>query len=325
MNLMSEHLNKVAGSKSELILYKLTDKPVKAVSIGALITALIQSSSAVCAMTVSLVENKLLKLKNAIAVILGTIFGTSITGWIIAYSSLDFSNSFLKIFSASTIAAVFAVIGIIFKLFINNIKIKRIGEILLGFSILMLGIKTITDSVEPLKNSEFFIRNISAIKNPILLLLLGAALSGLLQSASASVGLVQTISATGVLTLNSTVSLLLGIGIGASIPVILTAVGKNSDSKRAALSYLLIDSLGALIIGLLYFLIIRIIPIKISIEINPFSITIINTVYRLLLVIIFVPFINRLTNICKKLIKEKSAEALKIKKENKYRINYKNN
>ena len=313
---MSDHLNKIAGGKSEQILYKLTDNPFKAVFIGAGITALIQSSSAVSAMTVSLVESRLLKLKNAVAIILGTILGTSITGWIIAYSSINFSSSFATIFSASTLAAVFAIIGIVFKLFIKNRRIKRIGEIFLGFSILMLGIHTITESVEPLKNNEMLIKNISSVQNPLLLILLGAALSGILQSASASVGLVQTVSITGALSFNSTVALILGIGIGASIPVILAAVGKNTDAKRTALSYLLIDSLGAVIVGVLYFSIQRFVPMSKNIIINPFSVTVINTLYRFILVIIFIPFINSITNICTKLIKNKRIDSLFIRKEN---------
>lgn len=307
MNLMSEHLKKISGSGTEILLYRLTDKPLKGLLIGTGVTALIQSSSAVSAMVVSLTESRIMKLKQAIPIIIGSILGTSATGWIIAYSSITFNAAnILNIFSASILSAVFAIAGIVLKLFIKKQQLKRLGEIFLGFAVLMLGIHTITEAVEPLKNNPFFISSISSFQNPFLLFFLGIALSSLLQSASASVGILQTLSLSGLISLNTSVYLLLGIGIGASVPVIIAATGKCADAKRVSLIYLLCNSIGAVFIGLIYLIISYFIGLNDTpVMVNSVQIATMNTVYRVVIALILMPFINVLEHISRGIIKEK--------------------
>ncbi|MBQ6380199.1 MAG: Na/Pi cotransporter family protein [Clostridia bacterium] len=311
MNLMSDHLKKIAGGKSEILLYKLTNKPLRGVLVGTAVTALIQSSSAVCAMVVGFAENSLISLKRAIAIILGSIFGTGITGWLIAYSSFEFGNTFAKLFSASVLSAVCAIAGIVLKLFIKNTKLKRIGEILLGFAVLMLGISTITAAVAPLKENPVFLKSFVSVQNPLLLVLIGTVFAALLQSASAAVGILQTLSLTGLISLHACAALLFGIGIGASLPVLLVSVGKNTTAKQTALSYLLADAIGAGIFSVLFYGIIAISELNTTqIIMSPLSIAIANTAYRFMLVLLMFPFIPHLEKLCKRLVKCKNTDIM---------------
>ena len=306
MNLMSDHLNKIAGSKAEILLSKLTNKPLKGAVMGAAVTSLIQSSSASCAMTISLVESNILQLNSAIAIIIGSILGTSATGWIIAYSSVRFGNNFAMLFSPYVISAFFAIVGIVFKVFIHQKRIKRIGEIFLGFSILMLGINTISEAVAPLKESVGINNTISSVDNVFILFLIGILIAAVLQSASASVGILQSISVIGILNMHLIVPMLLGIGIGASLPIVLAATGKNNNAKRCAFSYVFVDTLGALIIGSTYYAIINLFNIsELSIAINSVTIAAMNTIYRLIIFIMFIPFTGLIEIISKKAIKTK--------------------
>lgn len=312
MHLMSEHLKKIAGSKAELFLYKLTNAPIKAVIIGTMITSIIQSSSAVSAMTVGLCESKIIKIKQAAPVILGSILGTSVTGWVVAYSTAEFTQSIAKVFSVSVLSAFFAIIGIVLKLFIKKQNIKRAGEIMLGFSILMLGINLITQAINPLKENEAFISLISSFNHPLLLFIIGIFIAALLQSASASVGIVQTLSLSSFITVHIAVPLLFGIGIGASVPVLLSAAGRNTDAKRCAFIYLFINTSCACIFGVIM-LFINILGLNIydSILLNPISVSLINTVYRFLIVLIWLPFSEGLVRISRGFIKQKKRTSLK--------------
>lgn len=309
MNLMSEHLKKIAGSKTELLLYRLTDKSLKSIAVGAGVTAFIQSSSAVSAMVVGLVENRLITLKRGIEIILGSIFGTAFTGWIVAYSSLQFSSPIADLFSARIISAVFAIVGIVFKVFLKNVRIKRTGEILLGFSILMLGISTISAAVEPMKENTMVLNAILQLKNPLLLAVIGVILAALLQSASAAVGILQTLSVTGIIGLPTAFSLILGIGIGASLPVLVSAIGRNNEAKRAAFSYLCINACGALFCGIIALITTRLIPQgAFAGEMTPISIALINTMYRFAIMIGLYRFIPVIEKICVYTIKNKKGK-----------------
>ena len=303
---MSEHLKKITGSKSEMLLYKITDKPVKGIAVGAGVTALIQSSSASCAMVVSLVESDLLSLERAISIILGSILGTSVTAWLIAYSSISFSSAVSIFFSSTFLSAITAIIGIFFKLFMKKQRIKRIGEILLGFALLMLGISTIATAVEPLKESELFIKSITGFENPLLLILIGVLFAMLLQSASAAVGILQTLCITGIFSLNSTFALIIGISIGAAFPVIIASIGKRANAKRAALSYLLADVIGAVVLGVVFYSVLPFISAEFKqIEVTPTFVALLNTVYRFAVIVILYPFMSTLKKLCCKLIKDK--------------------
>ena len=317
LNLMSEHLKKITGSKAEVYLYKLTDNPLKGMFIGTATTTLIQSSSAVSAMAVNLCESGIMRLKQAIPIILGSILGTSITGWIVAYSTTDTSKVFTRFFSVSALSAVFAVVGIVMKLFVKQHNIKRFGEILLGFSILMLGIHMITQAVTPLKNNLELLTLLKTIRHPMISFFVGVVVSAVLQSASASVGILQTVSLSGFITLGATLPMLAGIGIGASLPVLIAAVGKNMEAKRCAFSYLCANTGGAVVFLALYFIIYAFFSNKYeSILLNPLTIATANTVYRFIIVFVWLPFIGVLERISRGCIKGKNKTFQK-----KYRFN----
>ena len=310
MNLMSEHLKKIAGSRAEVLLYRITDKPLKGVAVGTAVTALIQSSSAVSAMAMSLCESTVIKLKQAIAIILGSILGTSVTGWLIAYSSFEFSGIIANFFSPSVLSAVFASVGIVLKLFSKKRKFSRTGEILLGFAILMLGIHTIAQAVEPLKDSEGFLKAFSSFSHPLLVFLGGILLAALLQSASASVGIVQTLSLSGMITLENAYFLILGIGIGASVPVLIASVGKNADAKRAAFSYIFVNTAGAVVLGTVLYILMYVSSFNLQMRLGTVQIALLNTVYRLLLVALFTPFTSQIESLGRGLIKAKKVQLI---------------
>ena len=196
MSLMGDGLKKVAGNKLELVLYRLSGTPVKGLLLGTGVTAVIQSSSATSVMVVGFVNSGMMKLEQAIAIILGALIGTSVTGWIICLSSLE-GGGWVSLLSTSTITAVVAVVGIILRMFTSKQVNRHLGDILLGFAVLMYGMQAMSGAVAPLKQSEAFISILTSFSNPLLGILVGAAFTSILQSASAAVGILQALSMTG--------------------------------------------------------------------------------------------------------------------------------
>ena len=197
MTLMGEGLKKAAGSKLEMVLYKLSGTPLKGVLLGTAVTAVIQSSSATSVMAVGFVNSGMMKVRQAISVILGALIGTSVTGWIICLSSLEGSGGWVSLFSTSTITAVVAVIGIVLRMFSKKQSSHHVGDILLGFAVLMFGMQAMSAAVSPLRESEAFIRLLTTFSNPLIGILVGAVFTSVLQSASAAVGILQALSMTG--------------------------------------------------------------------------------------------------------------------------------
>ena len=189
MSLMGEGLKKVAGSRLELVLYKLSSTPLKGVLLGTGVTAVIQSSSATSVMVVGFVNSGMMKVKQAIGVIMGAILGTSVTGWILCLSSREGGSGVVQLLSTEV-----AVVGIILRMFTGKTSNRYVGEILLGFAVLMYGMSAMSGAVSPLRESEAFIRILTSFSNPILGILVGLAFTSVLQSASAAVGILQALS-----------------------------------------------------------------------------------------------------------------------------------
>ena len=288
MNIMSESIQKLADNKLELYLYKLTFNKPKAVFFGFISTAIVQSSAAISSLTVSFVDSSLIKLKQATNIILGAILGTSATGFIIAFSSLGVNN-ISTIFSAKTLIALFCLIGILFKLVIKNNKYKKVGDILLSFAVIMFGITTISSESSELNNNHYLLRAINTYSNELIAVLSGLGLSGLFQSASAAVGLLQSLSISGIISLNFALSYLIGVMIGSSLPVLLFAAGKNNKAKISATIYLIINLIGAVIIFIINLFFRNITQ---DIYLNSFEIAILNFVSRLVTLIIVYPLTN---------------------------------
>lgn len=306
MMLMGDSLKKVAGNSLELILYKLSGSPLKGILLGAGVTAIIQSSSATSVMVVGFVNSGMMKTKQAISIIMGAIIGTSITGWIISLSSIQTSSSGLfELLSTESITAIIAIIGIVLRMTAKHSKQRSTGDIMLGFAVLMFGMKAMSGSVEGLRESQLFINLLVGFANPVLGILIGAGFTAIIQSASAAVGILQALSSTGIITIDIALPILLGIAIGASVPVILSSLGANVEAKRTAWSYLVIDVLGGIVIALLYYGIGIFVNNNIGeTTLNTFSIALINTIVRVIMIVLLAPFISFIEKITQKIIKD---------------------
>ena len=293
MSLMGEGLKKVAGSRLELVLYKLSSTPLKGVLLGTGVTAVIQSSSATSVMVVGFVNSGMMKVKQAIGVIMGAILGTSVTGWILCLSSLDGGSGVVQLLSTEVLTGIVAVVGIILRMFTGKTSNRYVGEILLGFAVLMYGMSAMSGAVSPLRESEAFIRILTSFSNPILGILVGLAFTSVLQSASAAVGILQALAITGAVTFEVALPIVMGIAIGAAVPVLLSALGANLNGKRTAFIYLLIDVLGVLIWALLFYGANAIIHFTfLDTVMSSVSIALMNTLFRLATVIVLLPCIG---------------------------------
>ena len=293
MSLMGEGLKKVAGSRLELVLYKLSSTPLKGVLLGTGVTAVIQSSSATSVMVVGFVNSGMMKVKQAIGVIMGAILGTSVTGWILCLSSLEGGSGVVQLLSTEVLTGIVAVVGIILRMFTGKTSNRYVGEILLGFAVLMYGMSAMSGAVSPLRESEAFIRILTSFSNPILGILVGLAFTSVLQSASAAVGILQALATTGAVTFEVALPIVMGIAIGAAVPVLLSALGANLNGKRTAFIYLLIDVLGVLIWALLFYGANAIIHFTfLDTVMSSVSIALMNTLFRLATVIVLLPCIG---------------------------------
>ena len=308
MTLMGEGLKKVAGNKLELVLYRLSGTPIKGVLLGTGVTAVIQSSSATSVMVVGFVNSGMMKLGQAISVIQGALIGTSITGWIICLSSVE-GTGWVSLFSTSTLSAVVAVVGIILRMFSKRSADQHVGDILLGFAVLMFGMQAMSGAVAPLKQSAAFIQLLVTFSNPVIGILVGALFTSVIQSSSAAVGILQALSMTGAVTFATAYPIILGIAIGAAVPVLLSAIGAKADGRRAAFSYLLIELLGVVACALIYYIADAIFGLGInSWVVNPVRIATVNSLFRLATAVLLVPFNRQIRGLVTLLVKESKGE-----------------
>jgi phosphate:Na+ symporter len=310
MGLMGDGLKKIAGDKLELVLYKLTGTPLKGVLLGTGVTAAIQSSSATSIMTVGFVNSEMMKVRQAISVIMGAVVGTSVTGWIISLSAIgEGSGGVAKLLSTETISAFAALAGIVLRMVGKKKSTRILGDILLGFAVLMFGMKSMSSAVSDLKNSERFLAILTGFRHPLMGLLIGFAATAVLQSASATVGILQALSATGVITFSMALPMLLGIAIGAGIPVIVASVGSTTQGKRAAFSYPVIELLCVIVFAAVFAVLNAAVGFSfVNDTINMVGIALLNTVFRAAGVLVLFPFINAIERLLTALIPEKPEE-----------------
>lgn len=306
MSVMGDSLKKVAGSKMEMILYKLSGNTIKGILLGTGVTAVIQSSSATSVMVVGFVNSGMMKVKQAIGVVLGAILGTSITGWILCLNSLGgASASIAKYLSTEILTGVVALFGIILWMFAKKQSYKNIGGIMLGFAVLMYGMSMMSGSIEPLREDERFIHLLMNFSNPVLGVLAGLAITAVIQSASAAVGILQALAMTGAIEFEVAFPIIMGIGIGASVPVMLSALGASTNGKRTAFVYLVIDILGAVICGILFYTANAIIGFTfMDMTMTMVLVALTNSLYRLAVVILLTPCIGMLEKIVCRLFPE---------------------
>ncbi|MGN0383426.1 MAG: Na/Pi cotransporter family protein [Eubacterium sp.] len=296
MSLMGEGLKKVAGNKLEIILWKLTSNPIKGVLLGTAVTAVIQSSSATTVMVVGFVNSGMMKVAQAIGIIMGANIGTSITGWILCLSYIDGSSSSIaSLLSTATLSAFIALIGIILRMFSKNMTKKHVGEIMLGFSVLMYGMQSMSAAVSPLKESAGFTSLLTKFSNPLLGILIGICITAILQSASASVGILQALTITGAVDFATALPIIMGMGIGAAAPVLLSAIGANTNGKRTAFIYLFNDLFGTIIWAVIFYSVNAIVHFNfMNMTMTPVSIALINTLFRAATIMALLPFIKYL-------------------------------
>lgn len=309
MLLMGDGLKMVAGNKLEKFLYKMTNTPLKGVALGAGVTCVIQSSSATTVMVIGFVNSMMMKLRQAISIIMGANIGTSITGWILCLSYIEDSGGLAAILSSTTISAIVAIVGIVLRMFSKRSVYRNIGNIMLGFAILMTGMQTMSGAVEPLRENEFFISMLTMFSNPLMGILVGIAFTAVLQSASAAVGVLQALSVTGLLTFASAFPIVLGIGVGAACPVLISGIGANKNGKRTALIYLLNDLFGMIFWGSVFYAANAVLHFGfMDLTMTPVSIAFVNTVFRAATVCVLFPFIPRLEKLVCMLVKDTEEE-----------------
>ena len=307
MTLMGDGLKKVAGNKLEIILYKLTSTPLKGVLLGTGVTAVIQSSSATSVMVVGFVNSGMMQVRQAIGIVLGSILGTSITGWILCLSNIS-GSGWVSLLSTATLTGVVAVVGIVLRMFCKDLAKHHIGDILLGFAVLMYGMSSMSGAVAPLKDSAAFIQLLTRFSNPLLGVLVGTVFTCILQSASAAVGILQALAITGTITFSVAFPITLGIAIGAAVPVLLSSLGASVKGKRTAYVYLLIDVIGALVWGVVFYAVNAAVRFPfLDMTMTTVSIALLNTIFRFATVLLLTPMIPLLEKLVTILFPDKAS------------------
>ena len=295
MSLMGDGLKKVAGNKLELVLYRLSSTPIKGVLLGTGVTAVIQSSSATSVMVVGFVNSGMMQVKQAIGVVMGAILGTSITGWLLCLSDLSGGSGWIDLLSTSTLTGLVAVIGIVLRMAGKRQSTLAIGNILMGFAVLMFGMSAMSGAVAPLKESAAFTGLLTSFSNPFLGILVGIIFTSVLQSASAAVGIMQALAITGAVTFEVAFPIIMGVAIGAAVPVLLSALGANICGRRTAFVYLLIDMLGVAIWASVFYAVNAFAHFSfLTMPMTTVSIALLNTLFRLATVVVLTPFIGHL-------------------------------
>ncbi len=311
MSLMGDGLKKVAGNKLELILYRLSNTPLKGILLGTGVTAVIQSSSATSVMVVGFVNSGMMRLRQAIAIIMGAVIGTSVTGWVICLSGMggEGTSAALELLSTESLSAMVAIAGILLRMISKKKATQHVGDILMGFAVLMFGMKTMSGSVGGLREDPAFISILTSFSNPLLGVLAGFAFTAILQSASAAVGILQALSSTGVITFDIALPVILGIAVGASVPVLFSGVGSSREGKRAALSYLVIEIIRSLLFGIVFYGLNAVVHFSfVNMSMNMFNIALLNTLFRVTTVVLMAPFIPALEKLVVRLVPANAAD-----------------
>lgn len=295
MNAMGDGLKRVAGNKLETLLWKLSSTPAKGVVLGTGVTAVIQSSSATSCMVVGFVNSGMMKLKQAIGIIMGANIGTTATAWILSLSSVESGSDgpwWTQLLSTTFISAVFALIGVLFMMLAKKATLKHTGDIMLGFAVLMSGMKMMSGAMDGLGENPMFEEMMSSFDNPLLGILAGTIITAILQSASASIGILQSLAITGAVSNATALYLTIGMCIGASMPVLLSAIGATLNGKRASIIYLIFNTIGAIILTPICFGLDTAFSFPfMQYSADAVSISIINTAFNAATTVLLLPFV----------------------------------
>ena len=253
MDIMGKSLERQAGGRLQTVLAKMSSTPIKGFFLGMAATAVIQSSSATTVMVVGFVNSGIMNLQQAVGVIMGSNIGTTITSWILSLSGLEGDSFIVQFFKPTTLAPLIGVIGIFLYMFLKRDKYKGVGMILLGFLALMTGMNVMSDSMAFLENEPWFANLMISFSNPILGIIFGAALTAIIQSSSASIGILQGLTVTGAVSYGSAIPIILGQNIGTCITALMGSVGANRNARRTAMVHLLFNVIGVVIFAVIFY------------------------------------------------------------------------
>lgn len=305
MNMMGDGLEKISGGKLEQILEKMTDKTYKGVLLGCAVTAVIQSSSAVTVMVVGFVNSGIMELSRAIGVIMGANIGTTATAWILSLTGIDGDSLIVNLLKPSSFAPVLAVIGVFLLLFSKSDKRKNIGGIIAGFGILMMGMEFMSDSMSGLADNQQFTSILLKFSNPVLGILAGMILTAIIQSSSASVGILQALSLTGAVSFGTAFPIVLGQNIGTCVTALIASVGTNKNAKRAAMAHLYFNIIGVVLAVALFYGGNAIFQFDfLQNTVTPSQIAIIHSVFNIFSTLLMLPFTKQLEKLAYMTIKD---------------------
>lgn len=309
MESMSASLEKLAGSRLQSLLKKMTSSPLRGLALGAGITIAIQSSSALTVMLVGLVNSGIMELNQTVGVIMGTNIGTTITAWILSLAGIDSNIVILKLLKPDSLAPISAMIGIILSMASKDKKRRDIGGVLLGFGLLMYGMKMMSGAVAPLQNVPEFTSIMTAFKNPLLGVLVGFVITGIIQSSSASVGILQAISLTGSVTLGAAIPIIMGQNIGTCVTALLSSIGTNRNAKRVAVIHVLFNVIGTVVFMSVLLILNSIFKFAIANEpIDALGIAVCHSVFNVVTTMMLLPFRKQIESLSRVIIPVTAAE-----------------
>ena len=309
MEMMGDGLKKMAGGQLESFLARLTSNRAKGFLLGLLVTAVIQSSSATTVMLVGFVNSGIMKLGQTISIIMGANIGTTVTSWLLSLTGISGDSFFLRILKPESFTPILAVIGVILIMAAKTDKKKNIGTILIGFAILMFGMETMSGSMEGLKESESFGQMLIMFSNPVMGIIMGTVLTAIIQSSSASVGILQALSLTGAIPYSTAIPIILGQNIGTTITPVISSISGNANSKRVALACVYIKMIGVIIVSVAFYILNGIFDFAIMHEnVSVLSIAVIHTLFNIISTVILMPFCKQIEYISYKSIPDDKQE-----------------
>lgn len=321
METMGDGLEKLSGGRLERLLEKLTSNPLKAVALGCGVTAVIQSSSATTVMVVGFVNSGIMKLQQAVGIIMGANIGTTVTSWLLSLTGLEGDNVFVKLLKPSSFTPVLALIGIIFIMFQKSEKKKDIGTILIGFAILMTGMDTMSAAIKPLADVPEFTNLFTMFSNPILGLIAGAVLTAIIQSSSASVGILQALSATGAISFGSALPIIMGQNIGTCVTAMISSIGASKNAKRTALVHLYFNMIGTIIFMIVFYAVNAVVHFEfMNGPATVFNIAAIHTIFNVFATLILLPFSKGLVKLACMTVKDDAVKTELTEEEKAFRL-----
>lgn len=298
MNLLGEGLSRASGGRLERILEKLTNNPIKAVLMGALVTGVIQSSSATTVMVVGFVNSGIMNLKQAVGIIMGANIGTTITSWILSLTGIQSDAFWIRMLKPSSFSPILAIVGVGILLFSHRDKLKNAATILVGFAILMFGMDTMSAAVSPLAEVPEFTNLLIKFRNPVFGVLAGLILTAVIQSSSASVGILQALCTTGVVSFSAAVPIIMGQNIGTCVTAMLSGIGASRNAKRAALIHLYFNIIGTILFLGVFYTVNVMHPFAFLNEVaTPLGIAVIHSCFNVAATLVLLPFSNGLVKL----------------------------